>query len=323
MAYTYSYTGDFQPGPDDRKRGVQPYKVDYRLKNAVELTMQLGRPLLLQGEPGCGKTQLAFHLAYELGRLNKLPEGEDWPLEIWPVQSISRARDGIYTYDAIGRLSNAQLAYLQQEESKKVSEFIKYGALGNAIRQEKDDNKAQDKRVIVLIDEIDKADIDFPNDLLWVLDKQEFQITEFGSGSDAWLKADPDRRPIIIITSNREKELPGPFLRRCLYHFIEFPGETTLNDILAYHFPDLGGVLRSQIVKRFFQVRTNMEERTIPGKLISTSELIDWAKALQIFRDSDQIMEKLAEMENDLNKTPHKHVLFKSQEQFEAYQDKD
>lgn len=321
MPNTYKYTGEKQPTPEDLERGVQPYLPDDGLIKAVELSMKLERPLLLQGEPGCGKTQLAFHLSYELARWNNLPEGKNWPLEVWPVQSVSRARDGLYVYDAIGRLSNAQLANIEVEDLREKMEFIDYGALGKAILEEIEPGKKQDKRVIVLIDEIDKADIDFPNDLLWVLDQKEFQITEFGGGEDAWFKADPERRPIVIITSNREKELPGPFLRRCFYHFIKFPGEKELKNILAAHVPNLKANLREQVVNRFLQIRTNMEERTLPGKLVSTSELIDWAKALKIFdKEDEEITKKLEAMEKDLSQTPHQNALFKTQEQFEAYQ---
>jgi MoxR-like ATPase len=154
------------------------------------------------------------------------------------------------------------------------------------------------------------------------LDQREFQISEFGGGKDAWLKADEARRPIIIITSNREKELPGPFLRRCFYHFIKFPEEPELKSILAAHVPDLKITLREQVVKRFMAVRKNMEERTLPGKQVSTSELIDWARALHIFNNEKEIEERLAAMEKDLSQTPHQNALFKSQEQFEAYQGK-
>lgn len=318
--YGYKYTGKLQPGPQHLARDVQPYLADSSLVKAVELAIRLERPLLLQGEPGCGKTQLAYHLAFELARLNNLPDGEDWPLEPWPVQSVSRARDGMYVYDAIGRLSNAQLANLQLEKSKPVKDFIEFGALGKAIQDQDKNKKKQDKRVIVLIDEIDKADIDFPNDLLWVLDRKEFPIPELGSGENAWLRADKDRRPIVIITSNREKELPGPFLRRCFYHFIKFPEGPELKTILAAHMPDLNAALRELVVKRFLEVRKNMEERTLPGKLVSTSELIDWAKALKIFNSEEEIEEKLNAMTKDLSLTPHQNALFKSQEQFEAYQ---
>jgi MoxR-like ATPase len=318
--YKYEYTGKERPDEAARKRGVLPYLPDPNLVKAVELAMRLGRPLLLQGDPGSGKTQLAFHLAYELGRLNKLPPEQDWPLEIWPVQSISRARDGMYVYDAIGRLSNAQLAYLKQEEAKEVKEFIKFGALGSAIREKDEAGNIQDKRFVVLIDEIDKADIDFPNDLLWVLDKPEFQITEFGSGEDAWLRADKERRPIIIITSNREKELPGPFLRRCFYYFIKFPGEAELKNILAAHVPGLSDKLQEVIVERFVQIKTNMKDRMGTGKVISTSELIDWATALKIFNSEEEIHKKLEAMKGDLTLTPHQNALFKTQEQAEGYE---
>jgi MoxR-like ATPase len=321
IKYEYKYTGKIQPGENDRSRGIMPYMPDGKLVKAVELAINLGRPLLLQGEPGCGKTQLAYHLAYELARRNNLPEGEDWPLEAWPVQSISKAQDGMYKYDAIGRLSNAQLAYLKQEKSKPLKEFIDFGVLGKAIRDMDESGVKQDKRVIVLIDEIDKADIDFPNDLLWVLDKREFQITELGGSEDGWLRSNRDREPIIIITSNREKELPGPFLRRCFYHFINFPEPTELQKILAAHVPELAESLQGKVVEMFWKVRQNMADRTLPGKLISTSELIDWAKALKIFNTEEEIEEKLAAMEKDLLETPHQNTLFKTEDQFKAYQE--
>jgi MoxR-like ATPase len=202
---------------------------------------------------------------------------------------------------------------LGQEKVKGVEEFIKFGALGRAIRD-------GTRRVIVLIDEVDKADIDFPNDLLWVLDKDEFLIPELAGTKLEKLTANQNNKPIVIITSNREKELPGPFLRRCFYHFIKFPNEDALNSILAAHVPDLEKTLRQQVVQRFSLVRDDISAKTLPGKLPSTSELIDWAKALKLYESEKEIMDDLAAMKTDLTRTPFKNVLLKDQEQIEAYQ---
>lgn len=231
MSYDYTYTADakYQPPQegvtDDQGRWYYPYIPSKDLKQAVNLAIALQRPLLLEGEPGCGKTRLAGSIAYELTQKHLKKRGRAaqqwWDYQIWNVKSSSRARDGLYTYDAVARLRDAQLMgsnpqqlqeYLGEEESLQLKErlgdrkqYREYGPLGEALRN-------QELRSVVLIDEIDKADSDFPNDLLMELDTLGFEIPETGEKAPP-----PKEKPIIIITSNREKPLPDPFLRRCLY----------------------------------------------------------------------------------------------------------
>ena len=207
------YTGEKQPSSQERElNGREPYIPSPELVEAVNLTIFLQkRPLLLKGEPGCGKTRLARAVADELGL----------PLESWYVQSTTKARDGFYSYDAIARLQDAQLANLDEQKRSKVNDpqnYIKLGPLGRAFQNSLENSQ----RTVVLIDEIDKADIDFPNDLLQALDEGRFLIQE----TEEEIKANPKQLPIIFITSNDEKDLPDAFLRRCLFHYIKFPEES-------------------------------------------------------------------------------------------------
>lgn len=268
------YTGTKQPSPEECERyGLQPYFPSEELIEAVNLTIFLQkRPLLLKGEPGCGKTRLAEAVARELGL----------PYEAWYIKSTTRAKDGLYTYDAVGRLHDAQLARFNDEQRSKVksiSEYIKLGSLGRAFQ-----NK---QRTVLLIDEIDKADIDFPNDLLQELDEGRFTIPE----TEEEIKA--TQPPIIFITSNDEKDLPDAFLRRCLFHYIKFPSEPDLVKILNVHFPNSSSGVIAAAVSRFRQLRVQMEKdsgRT--GKKVSTSELIDWFTILRQYPE-DQALAKL------------------------------
>jgi MoxR-like ATPase len=265
----------------------EPYIPDADLKNAVNLAIDLERPLLLKGEPGCGKTKLARAVAEELGMA----------YFEWPVKSTSRAQDGLYTYDTIGRLRDAQLSvspHLSQKEqnalNKKFSSqagYVNWGPLGKALQPQKFyKNK---NGAVLLIDEIDKADIDFPNDLLHVIEERAFTVPEVNPPVE--IPKDNSLPLIIFITSNDEKELPAPFLRRCLFFYIEFPLEETLREIVSHHIRHTltqqnleEGFAKfvEEAVNRFWLLRERMDEdKQYGGKKVSTSELIDWVKILK------------------------------------------
>ncbi len=229
--------------------GTQSYVATDDLKLAVNAAITLERPLLVKGEPGTGKTMLAEQLAESFGAR----------LITWHIKSTTKAHQGLYEYDAVSRLRDSQL---NSEKVQDVRNYINKGKLWEAFEA--------DERVILLIDEIDKADIEFPNDLLQEIDKMEFYVYE----TDETIKA--KHRPIIIITSNNEKELPDAFLRRCFFHYIAFPDRTTLQKIVDVHYPNISQSLVSEALDVFFDVRQ------IPGlkKKPSTSELVDWIKLL-------------------------------------------
>ena len=229
--------------------GTQAYVATDDLKLAVNAAITLERPLLVKGEPGTGKTMLAEQLAESFGA----------KLITWHIKSTTKAHQGLYEYDAVSRLRDSQLG---TEKVHDVRNYLKKGKLWEAFESE--------ERVILLIDEIDKADIEFPNDLLQELDKMEFYVYEI----DETIKA--KKRPIIIITSNNEKELPDAFLRRCFFHYIAFPDRITMQRIVDVHYPDIKKDLVSEALDVFFDVRK------VPGlkKKPSTSELVDWLKLL-------------------------------------------
>jgi len=233
----------------ERFAGTDRYIATEDLMMAVNAAVTLGRPLLIKGEPGTGKTQLAQEIARALGR----------PLFEWHIKSTSKAQQGLYEYDAVSRLRDSQLGDPRVHE---IAHYIVKGSLWEAFESP--------TQPVLLIDEIDKADIEFPNDLLRELDRMEFYVYE----TRQLVKA--RHRPIIVITSNNEKELPDAFLRRCFFHFIRFPDEPTMQRIVAVHYPGLKQELLAQALAAFFELRET------PGlkKKPSTSELLDWIKLL-------------------------------------------
>ena len=229
--------------------GSKQYVASEDLMNAVNIAVTLQKPLLIKGEPGTGKTMLAQAVSQALGKR----------LVIWNVKSTTKAQDGLYVYDVVQRLYDSQFGTHGVDD---IASYIKMGKLGEAFRSE--------DQVVLLIDEIDKADLEFPNDLRWELDQMEFYIPE----TKETVKA--KQRPIVIITSNAEKELPDAFLRRCVFHYIEFPDQEQMEKIVKVHFDDLDEKLLDQCLAAFYWLRS------LPAleKKPSTSELVDWLRAL-------------------------------------------
>ena len=231
--------------------GTDSYVASDDLRVAVNAAIALQRPLLIKGEPGTGKTVLAHEVARAIGA----------PLIEWHIKSTTKAQQGLYEYDAVSRLRDSQLGDARVSD---ISNYIKRGKLWEAF--------THDKRPVLLIDEIDKADIEFPNDLLLELDRMEFFVYETGENIKASL------RPIVMITSNNEKELPDAFLRRCFFHYIRFPDPDTMRAIVEVHFPGIKQRLVAEALKLFYEIRD------VPGmkKKPSTSELLDWLKLLMV-----------------------------------------
>jgi MoxR-like ATPase len=226
------------------------YLITAELKDTIDVAVALEKPLLIKGEPGTGKTRLADAVASSLGM----------PLLTWNVKSTTKAKDGCYVYDTVARLNDARFG---DRDIKDIKQYIKLGPLGQAL--------AASSRVVLLIDEVDKADVEFPNDLLHELDRMRFTVDETGEVIAA------KQRPVVIITSNNEKELPDAFLRRCVFHYIAFPDEDTMRKIVALHHPNLDDKLLHTAMMRFYWLRKQADMKKKP----STSELLDWLAALQ------------------------------------------
>lgn len=244
----------FQSGKD--------YVAGDDLLQAVNIAMALQKPLLIKGEPGTGKTVLAQAIADFFGK----------ELLVWNIKSTTKAESGLYVYDVVQRLYDSQLGVKGVDQIEK---YVRLGTLGQAFSSQ--------QQVVLLIDEIDKADLEFPNDLLWELDRMEFHISETGKTVAA------KHRPVVIITSNAEKELPDAFLRRCVFHYIEFPDKELMGKIIRVHYPKLDNQLLRQALEIFYQIRNLNGLQKKPG----TSEVLDWICALQI-----------SEAELDLEKGP-------------------
>ena len=244
-------------------KGSQNYVASEELLRAANIAMVLGKPLLIKGEPGTGKTMLAEAIAQSLGK----------KLIIWNIKSTTKAQDGLYVYDVVQRLYDSQFGGQGVDDIEK---YVKLGKLGEAF--------TADEQVVLLIDEIDKADLEFPNDLLWELDKMEFYIPETKETIAA------KQRPIVIITSNAEKELPDAFLRRCIFHYIAFPSQDMMTDIVHAHYDNIEDHLLQRAMEAFYQIR----DLPTVAKKPSTSELLDWLQALRLGGvDPDKIEKEL------------------------------
>lgn len=258
--------------------GTPSYLTSPELRDTVNVAIALERPLLIKGEPGTGKTLLAEAIAESL----------EMELLTWNVKSTTKAQDGLYVYDTVQRLNDARF---NDRDITDIGAYIKMGPLGEAIRSP--------KRKVLLIDEIDKADMEFPNDLLHELDKMSFSILETSETITA------TERPIVIITSNNEKELPDAFLRRCVFHYISFPDKELMQSIVKVHHPDIEDTLMEQALMRFYWLREQEDIRKLP----STSELIDWIAALRRGGVAPDSLEE---------KLPFLGVLLKRETDFEA-----
>jgi MoxR-like ATPase len=321
----YTYTGEILPQGRESFEGTEiyPYLPDDDLVEAVNLAIALERPLLLEGDPGCGKTCLAEALVYELGKNN----AGSWPYYRWDVKSATRGKDGLYTFDAVGRLRDAQMLganldqlgkFLDKDDlaglKKRLEnkrEYLEFGALGKAIKE-------VDRRAVVLIDEVDKADSDFANDLLLELDRFRFSIPEIGENEVYPKNPKTAKKPIVILTSNREKPLPAPFLRRCIYFYVEFPKGDRLYDIVQQRF---GKVTKNQeedlirlAITEVESMRKLLEKR--PGsRPPGTSEFLDFLSALLLKQKDAK-----ADLKNLAGRLPLLGILLKTEADQKLYQ---
>ena len=249
MSKSPNGSGSADPARFERFVGTTSYIASPALVDAVNCALALERPLLVKGEPGTGKTLLARHVA----------EGLGLPLDSWHIKSTSKAEDGLYVYDTVQRLNDARFG---DGNVRDIRSYIRLGPLGRVF--------SAANRQVLLIDEIDKADLEFPNDILREIDEMRFTVLETGDEVVA------RERPMVIITSNNEKELPDAFLRRCVFHFIDFPDVAQMREIVAVHHPNVEKSLLEQVLLKFYWLRDQKELRKRP----STSELIDWITAL-------------------------------------------
>lgn len=313
-----TYRGKIQPESglyyEPIQQKIYPYDAGDELIEVVNLAIELGMPLLLEGEPGCGKSRLAHALVYEF---NYRQENNPIKYYEWTVQSTSKAEDSLYQYDYIGRLQAAQISGILSQKGTEESSFeqknpaiskdwVDLQALGKAFKQSRD----EEEQSVVLIDEIDKADRDFPNDLLLAIESRRFFIKE----TRDVIPANEQAFPLIIITSNQEKNLPNAFLRRCIYHYIELPNQERLRKILTERFTDAEQDVIIKAVDRFQEVRTSQDETKSEGeKKVSTSELIAWFKSLLKYKP-EEIIAKLNQ-----DKLPHASILLKSRTDLQDY----
>lgn len=260
-----------------RFNGTADYLASPDLRDAVNVAIALEKPLLIKGEPGTGKTRLAEAIAEDL----------DLELLSWNIKSTTKAHDGLYVHDTVKRLNDARFG---DADVSDIRQYIRFGPLGRAFRA--------DERKVLLIDEVDKADMEFPNDLLHELDRMSFLVDETAETVTA------QERPIVVITSNNEKELPDAFLRRCVFHYIAFPDEEMMADIVKVHHPDVESKLLREVLIRFYWLREQPDVRKRP----STSELIDWIAALRRAGLSEEAIQEelpflgvLLKHENDLD----------------------
>lgn len=333
--YIYTGTDAYQPPPDglrdEQGREYFPYLPEPGLKKALNLAIALQRPLLLEGEPGCGKTRVAAALVYELSckqlEDKSLPSkpSDWWNFYIWNVTSTSRAQDGLYSFDAVGRLRDAQLMGTDPDKLQRVlgkkdaaslkermqdkTKYREFGPLGKALRE-------QTFRPVLLIDEIDKADSDFPNDLLLELDELRFTISETDESIGP---PQPENAPIVLITSNREKPLPEAFLRRCLYYYVPFPKPETLKQIIKARFGKRIAK-KEQIVEQalaqFNKIHKLLEQQ--PGsRPPGTSELLEFLTAL--IQEGEPMAEAIAEVEHLAEDLPLLGTLIKTKADQDLY----